>query len=188
LEPKDLINKNSKHGGLTVVGSYVKKSSEQLQQALTLFNKNSIIEVDPNKIIEDTSNSYLNVLVQKIDKNIVNGNDVIVFTSRKLKKGIDVDATIKIAATISQALVYLVNSMSITPRYLIAKGGITSHDLATRGLEMKRSKVIGQLLPGIPVWEMGEETKFPKLLYVVFPGNVGDKYALKEIIKKLTNN
>lgn len=187
LNLSDLIQHNSKNGGLTIVGSYVKKSSEQLQNALSLFDEDSIVEVDASKIIEDDSNSYKNSLVEQIDKKILKGKDVIVFTSRILITGADTNSTIKIANKISKALVYLVNTLSITPRYLIAKGGITSHDIATKGLGMKRSKVLGQLLPGIPVWEMGEETRFPRLPYVVFPGNVGDVNSLNTIIKKLSN-
>ena len=32
---------------------------------------------------------------------------------------------------------------------------------ATRGLGVKRAMVLGQILPGIPVWEFGSETRFP---------------------------
>lgn len=187
LESKNLIKQSNTNGGLTIVGSYVKKSSEQLKNALALFNEDCIIEVDANRIITDSLNSYKKELVEHINKKISNGKDVIVFTSRVLITGTDKDSTIKIASTISKSLVYLVNNISITPRYLIAKGGITSHDIATKGLGMIRSRVLGQLLPGIPVWEMGEETRFPRLPYVVFPGNVGDVNSLSTIIKKLSN-
>lgn len=187
LECSDLIHEDSKKGGLTIVGSYVKKSSEQLQEALNLYTKNTIVEVDVVQIIEDNSNIYIDSLVEKIDVNISEGKDVIVFTSRKLVTGENTSSTIQIANTISKALVYLVNNITKKPKYLIAKGGITSHDIATKGLGMIRSKVLGQLLPGIPVWEMGEETRFLRLPYVVFPGNVGDKNSLSTIIQKLSN-
>lgn len=191
LEPKGLINahklfsKEVTHGGLTVVGSYVKKSSEQLQKALSLFDSDTIIEVDINEVLGNSPSAYLNALIQKIDKNTKAGNNSIVYTSRTLITGRDTAATINIASKVSNALVYIVNNLSVAPKYLIAKGGITSHDLATKGLEMLRSKVIGQIAPGIPVWEMGEDTKFPKLPYIVFPGNVGNENSLKNIIQKL---
>ena len=75
--------------------------------------------------------------------------------------------------------------LEVRPRYLIAKGGITSSDLATRGLGVKRALVLGQILPGVPVWELGPETKFPGLPYVVFPGNVGGPEALQDAVQKL---
>ncbi len=187
LEPKELISEELVNGGLTIVGSYVKKSSEQLQNVLSLYSEETIVEVDVSLIIQDNSQEYINSLVKTIDKNISKGKDVIVFTSRKLLTGPNSNSNIKMASTISQALVYLVNNINTRPRYLIAKGGITSHDLAIKGLGMIRSKVLGQLLPGIPVWEMGEETRFLKLPYVVFPGNVGNEDSLKIIIQKLIN-
>jgi len=49
---------------------------------------------------------------------------------------------------------------------------------------VKRALVLGQILPGIPVWELGAETKFPGLPYVVFPGNVGGLDALAETMSK----
>jgi len=74
----------------------------------------------------------------------------------------------------------------VQPNYILVKGGITSHDIAIQGLGMKRSEVIGQLLPGVPVWKMGEETRFPNIKYIVFPGNVGGEKSLYQITQKLT--
>jgi len=185
LSTDEIFQKQSEYGGLTIVGSYVKKSSEQLHQALTLFQTEHSIEVEVAKVLSNTSEAYINDLVSKIDTAISNGNDVIVYTSRELITGSNTNTTVDIASRISKALVDLVKGIAIQPKYIIAKGGITSHDLATKGLGMKRSKVLGQVQAGIPLWKMGEDTKFPKLPYVVFPGNVGDKTTLKTIITKL---
>ncbi|MBM4092476.1 MAG: hypothetical protein FJ276_24095, partial [Planctomycetes bacterium] len=37
----------------------------------------------------------------------------------------------------------------------------------------------------VPVWELGPETRFPGLPYVVFPGNVGGPEALQDAVQKL---
>jgi uncharacterized protein YgbK (DUF1537 family) len=186
LTSEEIIDRSNQAGGLTIVGSYVPKSSSQLKYVLEDANEKEIIEVDVEKILSDKSNAYIESIISKIDKSIVTGKNVIVYTSRKLITGTDTDSNIDIASKVSQALVALVNGIQIRPKYLLAKGGITSHDLAIKGLGMKRSKVLGQILPGIPVWEMGEETRFPKLLYIVFPGNVGNEKSLSEIIQKLS--
>ncbi len=186
LSVEDLLEKPTNNGGLTIVGSYVKKSSEQLKEALQLFEINSIFEIDIEKILNDNSQEYLKIIVARIRSNLKEGKDTIVYTSRKLLIGSDVSTTINIASTISNALVSIVNRLDVKPKYLIAKGGITSHDIAIKGLEMKRSKVIGQIQPGIPVWKMDNLTKFPNLKYIVFPGNVGDNNTLSKIIKKLS--
>jgi uncharacterized protein YgbK (DUF1537 family) len=75
-----------------------------------------------------------------------------------------------------------VRSIRVRPRYILAKGGITSSDIATKALNVKRAIVRGQILPGVPVWELGSESAYPGLPFVVFPGNVGDAGAVAEIV------
>tara|TARA_R110002096_G_scaffold9533_1_gene37565 strand:+ start:75839 stop:77239 length:1401 start_codon:yes stop_codon:yes gene_type:complete len=186
LTSKTLVGSKTGNGGLTIVGSYVPKSSSQLKHVIDNTFKKELIEIDVQVILSTVAKAYLASIISKIDTTIENGKDVIVYTSRKLITGNNADSNINIASKVSQALVALVNSIKIRPKYLLAKGGITSHDLATKGLNMQRSKVLGQILSGVPVWEMGAETKFPKLLYIVFPGNVGNEKSLSEIIQKLS--
>ncbi|MFQ6629133.1 hypothetical protein Gotur_006471 [Gossypium turneri] len=75
----------------------------------------------------------------------------------------------------------------ITPTCYMSRfcmtGGITSSDLATKALEAKRAKVVGQALAGIPLWELGHESRHPGVPYIVFPGNVGDSKALGEVVR-----
>ena len=75
--------------------------------------------------------------------------------------------------------------ISVRPNFVIGKGGITSSDVATRGLGIRRAQVLGQILPGIPVWKCGSESRFPGLIYVVFPGNVGAETSLADAVKKM---
>ncbi|GAA4957964.1 four-carbon acid sugar kinase family protein [Algibacter aquimarinus] len=186
LSAKQIIDSKSKTGGLTIVGSYVPKSSSQLKFVLEDTTEKEIIEVDVEAILTAESSSYIKSIISKIDMSLKSGKNVIVYTSRKLITGNNADSNINIASKVSHVLVSLVQGIQIRPKYLLAKGGITSHDLAIKGLEMKRSKVLGQILPGIPAWEMGEETRFPNMLYIVFPGNVGNEKSLSEIIQKLS--
>jgi uncharacterized protein YgbK (DUF1537 family) len=109
-----------------------------------------------------------------------------VFTSRTLVTGADAAASLAIGRRISGALVELLKNLAACPRHLIAKGGITSSDLARRGLGVTRARVLGQILPGVPVWELDASAKFPGLPYIVFPGNVGDADALKNLVAKLS--
>ncbi len=192
LEPKPLltsekiIDSGRQTGGITIVGSYVPKSSQQLNCALKHYDESNIIEVNVDTILKAGADLYLASVISKVDKNIANGHDVIIYTSRKLITGANANSNIDIASKVSYALVTLIKGISVRPKYVLAKGGITSHDLAIKGLGMKRSKVLGQIESGIPVWEMGEETKFPKLRYIVFPGNVGSEKSLLTIIQKLS--
>ena len=39
---------------------------------------------------------------------------------------------------------------------------------------------MGQLLPGVSVWRTGEESRFPGLPYVIFPGHAGEADSLRQ--------
>jgi uncharacterized protein YgbK (DUF1537 family) len=67
---------------------------------------------------------------------------------------------------------------------VVAKGGITSHDVALRGLGIHRATVLGQLLPGLvsvfrPVEALPQVVGTP---YVVFADNVGDDTTVAYVI------
>ncbi|KAB8244453.1 NADP-dependent oxidoreductase domain-containing protein [Aspergillus flavus] len=62
-------------------------------------------------------------------------------------------------------------------------GGITSSDIATKGLRMRRAQIIGQASAGVPLWRCDEpSSKFSGIPYVVFPGNVGHQDALLDMV------
>jgi len=86
---------------------------------------------------------------------------------------------------ISNAVTQFVNQCHPQPRFVIAKGGITSSDVGTIGLKVKKAEVLGQIAPGVPVWKIGGESVFPEIPYVIFPGNVGEVDTLKEVVEKL---
>ena len=88
---------------------------------------------------------------------------------------------------ISDGVQALVGSLSVTPAFVVAKGGITSSDVGTKALKVKRADVMGQIKPGIPVWRTGAESRFPGTPYVIFPGNVGEVQTLREAVEVLTD-
>ncbi|MHC4144129.1 MAG: nucleotide-binding domain containing protein [Planctomycetota bacterium] len=113
------------------------------------------------------------------------GLDVVVYTARELVIGRDDESSLSIGQQVSRALVKIVGSLSVRPRYILAKGGITSSDIATQALGIVRAQVLGQILPGVPVWRTGPESRFPGMAYIVFPGNVGSVDAISKIVKGL---
>ena len=76
-------------------------------------------------------------------------------------------------------LVDIVRRLPYTPSYLVGKGGITSHDILTKGLCITSARVLGQIINSVPC-VMGAQ--FP---YIIFPGNVGTEQSLKEVYLKL---
>ena len=95
--------------------------------------------------------------------------------------------SLAIGNAVSDGLVTIVSKLQSQPSFIIAKGGITSSDVATKGLGIRRAMVLGQAAPGVPVWSIGEEGKFPGMSYVVFPGNVGGEDELAKLVRRLSN-
>jgi uncharacterized protein YgbK (DUF1537 family) len=172
-------------GGLVIVGSHVPRSTEQLHALLKLdrlFAEEMKVEaaLDPQRL-----SAEIGRLAQTVDKALGHAQDVVVYTSRDLRTAKDSVGNLAIGRRVSDALVRLLKSLSSAPRYLIAKGGITACDLATAAMGVKRAMVLGQALPGVPVWRLGKESRFPGMPYIVFPGNVGGPEAVAEVVRML---
>lgn len=173
------------NGGLTLVGSYVPKTSAQLAAVLAASTVTPI-ELEVAALLDDPRRSAtLAAALAAMNSALAAGHDTVVYTSRRLVTGPDAAACLAIGRRVSDALIYLVQNLAVAPRYLIAKGGITSSDTATLGLGVRRALVLGQALPGVPVWQLGPESRFPGLGYVVFPGNVGSDTALADLVARL---
>jgi Uncharacterized protein conserved in bacteria len=123
--------------------------------------------------------------IQAVETALRARRPVALYTSRTLVTGVDAAASLAIGGAVSSSLVEIVQSLAVRPRWLVAKGGITSSDIATKALGLRRAQVLGQALPGVPVWQCGPESKWPDLAYIVFPGNVGGPTALAELVAAL---
>ncbi|MEZ4708821.1 MAG: four-carbon acid sugar kinase family protein [Caldilineaceae bacterium] len=172
-------------GGLVVVGSYVPKTSSQLERLLAQGGA-AAVEINVNALLDDaTRDLVLQKAAQAITEGLAANQDVVVYTSRQLISAATAAESLAIGQRVSDGLVALVQGLTVQPRYLLAKGGITSSDVATKGLGVKRALVLGQILPGVPVWRIGAESRFPGMPYIVFPGNVGDEDAVANVVKAL---
>tara|TARA_B110000037_G_scaffold222569_1_gene298055 strand:+ start:2645 stop:3994 length:1350 start_codon:yes stop_codon:yes gene_type:complete len=170
------------NGGLIIVGSHVPKTTAQLNHLLENFPNITAIELNVPDLLNSTFDAQRTTL--DIQTALSSGKTVVLFTSRDR---IDGEDNLVISRTVSQALVSIVRSIKIRPKFLIAKGGITSSDIATDALGVKQAMVLGQILLGVPVWTIGNETRHPGLAYIIFPGNVGGDDALTQAYQKLTS-
>lgn len=178
----------SARGGLIVVGSHVGVTTRQLKALTEAHSSARIVEIDVEKLLSDDGASQVSDVVREIARALATG-DVIVHTSRLLIKSDDAAASLKIARAVSAAVVDVVNQTlkSTPPRFVIAKGGITSSDVAAHGLEIRHAIVRGPMLPGIvSLWEPvdGPAAGIP---YIVFAGNVGDDQSLAAVTRKLSD-
>ncbi|KAK4567487.1 hypothetical protein RGQ29_003319 [Quercus rubra] len=185
--PKDLGINKEKNGGLIVVGSYVPKTTKQVeelrQQCGQILRS---IEVSVDKLamrsVEEREEEISRTAAMA-DCFLRAHKDTLILTSRELITGKTPSESLEINFKVSSALVEIVRQITIKPRYILAKGGITSSDLATKALEAKCAKIVGQALAGVPLWQLGPESRHPGVPYIVFPGNVGDSKALAEVVK-----
>lgn len=115
------------------------------------------------------------------------GKTAVCYTERALltAPGDTRESALLRAVKISDGVQRLVGDLSLRPAFVVAKGGITSSDVGTKALRVRRATVMGQIRPGIPVWQTGEESRFPRTPYVIFPGNVGEEQTLREAVELL---
>ncbi|XP_059290437.1 uncharacterized protein LOC132043978 isoform X1 [Lycium ferocissimum] len=185
--PNDIGINRERNGGLIVVGSYVPKTTKQVEELkLQYGHVLKTIEISVNKVAMESSEKReeeINRAAEMADVYLRNNKDTLIMTSRELITGKTPSESLEINFKVSSALVEIVRRITTRPRYILAKGGITSSDLATKALEAKRAKIVGQALAGIPLWQLGPESRHPEVPYIVFPGNVGDSKALAEVVK-----
>lgn len=178
-------------GGLIVAGSHTSKTTEQLEElyrcsavSVEKVEFNSHLVVEGEEALHEEMERALSVCEELLRK----GNTVCLSTRRERLelKGWNQEDELKMSVAISDALTRIVDRIKVRPSYVIAKGGITSSDIGTKALKVRQAVVAGQIKPGVPVWLCGEESKFPQLPYIIFPGNVGEAATLKEIVEELT--
>jgi uncharacterized protein YgbK (DUF1537 family) len=170
--------------GLVVVGSHVGLTSRQVAAARKRGGMSEIELEVPTLTDPDRRDAYVAGTGRRVAAALAS-SDVLLFTSRTLVRGADADGSLAVARNVSAAVIDVVrHALGAKPSWVVAKGGITSHDVAVRGLGIRRAEVIGQLLPGMisvfrPVEAAPEAVGMP---YVVFAGNVGDENTLGDVI------
>jgi uncharacterized protein YgbK (DUF1537 family) len=174
-------------GGLIVAGSYVPRTTAQLE-ALLASGPDGVEVSVPALVAAQTRESEIVRAADDVDAALRTGADAVLFTSRELVSGRDAIASLDIGRRISAGLVDIVRSVRARPRYVLAKGGITASDIATHALNVRRAMVLGQLMPGVPAWQLGPGSRWPGLCYVVFPGNVGGRADLAEAVGRLRSS
>jgi len=170
--------------GLVVVGSHVGLTSRQVAKAQ---ERGGMTEAElhvPTLIDPAQRDAH----VADIGRQVVEAlgtSDVLLFTSRTLMRGGDADDSLAISRNVSTAVIEVVQAaLAAHPAWVVAKGGITSHDVAVRGLGIRRAEVMGQLFPGMvsvfrPIEASPEAVGTP---YVVFAGNVGGDDTLADVV------
>lgn len=186
LSKEELIGPESNYGGMVLVGSHVKKTTDQLAALRQSACPLEWIEFQVQKWQNEGGLEQEAARVTALAEEVMSaGKTAVVYTSRTLvtPENASAEELLAISVRISGAVTSIVARLQKKPRFLIAKGGITSSDVGTAGLSVKKARVLGQVQPGIPVWKTGPESRFPGMSYIIFPGNVGEEDTLRKIVE-----
>jgi len=187
IEPRspltpDQIETGTGHG-LVVVGSHTRLTTLQLERARS-EHELEIVELDARRLREGADE--VRRCIDALGAALADG-DAALITSREVVGGESAADSLQIAGQVADALVEVVASLRERPlAWTIAKGGITSSDIAVRAFRATRAQVVGQLFPNlVSLWRLDDDSLRPGMPYVVFPGNVGDQSSLSAVLRTL---
>ncbi|NES20505.1 MAG: four-carbon acid sugar kinase family protein [Symploca sp. SIO3E6] len=167
--------------GAVIVGSHVKKTTQQLE-CLLLEPGIVGIEVDVAHLLDESQAKRAELLakvLQTVQEAHTKGKTSVVYTSREELVFQDIQTRLAFGTAVSALLMDIVRGLPADIGFLISKGGITSNDVLSTGLNLRAARLLGQIIPGCSVVRTPtDHPQFPNLPVVLFPGNVGDANAL----------
>ena len=177
--------------GAVIVGSHVKKTTEQLEDLLQAPGTVPV-EVNVSLLLDESSaqrTKLLHQLLHQVGEAHAQGKTPVVFTSRQEINFADTQTRLDFGAAVSGLLMDIVRGLPADIGFLISKGGITSNDVLSDGLALTAARLLGQILPGVSVIRTpADHPQFPHLPVVLFPGNVGDRTAVAQAYLRLRNS
>ncbi len=186
LDDSELPRLPAGSGGLVIVGSHVQATTRQVTTLLQHHADAVGIEVGLDELTGPARDRHVTEIARAVDAALAAGRLVVVYTARTVSRTGGPDAFLALGEQIMNGFAAVVRTVRQTPRFLVAKGGITSHRMARDGLGLRSAWVRGPLLPGVPVWRCPTDSRWPGIDYVVFPGNVGDDDALLRAVQRLS--
>ena len=176
--------------GAVIVGSHVKKTTQQLEKLLQA-DGTAGIEVNVQRLLDQPNQSatLLTEILESTQAAHNAGKTPVVYTSRQELSFKDAKTRLDFGEKVSGLLMDIVRGLPSDIGFLISKGGITSNDVLSNGLALTKARLLGQILAGCSmVITPSDHPQFPNLPVVLFPGNVGDADALATVYRRLTKN
>ncbi len=188
LTRQQMVSEKTSLGGIVVVGSHTAKTTAQLEALLKLCEVVPV-EFHSSLVLQgrEAFDQEIARCVHLEEEILSQGKTAVCFTERKLLElsGDTKEGALLRSVAISDGVQRLVGELKVRPAFVVAKGGITSSDVGTKALKVRKATVLGQIQPGIPVWKTGAESLFPEIPYVIFPGNVGEEQTLRKVVEIL---
>jgi uncharacterized protein YgbK (DUF1537 family) len=178
--------------GVVLVGSHVQKTTQQLNQ---LLKQEQVVGIEVDVVAlrdcPQTKQAILEAILESIFATIeevfAQGKTPVIYTSRAELSFDDVQQRLQFGVAVSALLMEVVQGLPPDLSFLISKGGITSNDVLSVGLNLTQARLLGQILPGCSVIRTApNHPQFPNLPVVLFPGNVGEQHSLVAAWQRLT--
>jgi uncharacterized protein YgbK (DUF1537 family) len=181
--------KPTQQAGVIIVGSHVKKTTEQLENLLKEAGVVGVeIDVSFLRDFPEQRQLLLQSTLEKIQGIHQDKNTPVVYTSRQELTFDTVQQRLDFGGAVSSLLMNIVQALPPDIGFLISKGGITSNDVLSTGLRLRSARLLGQILPGCSMVRTDvDHPRFPNLPVVLFPGNVGDAQGLAIVYRRLNS-
>lgn len=187
--PGEQMSQYSRNGqrGVVLVGSHVRKTTTQLMRLLEEPDVQGI-EIDVTRLLDKGDrDAVLKQALDEIEVARAIEKTPVVYTSRTELTFDDVQTRMDFGDRVSALLMDIVRNLPKDIGFLISKGGITSNDTLSKGLNLQTARLLGQVLPGISMVKTPiNHPEFPSLPVVLFPGNVGEANALATVHQRLS--
>jgi uncharacterized protein YgbK (DUF1537 family) len=165
---------------LVVCGSFTTGATSQIGRVIETFQP-PVLEVAVSAVANSDPDEVGHRVAVEARRQLENEDLLVLMTPRELQL---TENNIETGARLMTALTTAVGRVAGHVRAVVAKGGITSAEVAKRGFGIRRARVVGQIDVGIPLWEL-EPRRGRVIPYVVVPGNVGDEEAILRILQRL---
>lgn len=163
---------------LLVCGSHTRGATAQLDEVAERFG--AAIEIPTDDAFADARAAGLEAA--RLARTRLEDTGLAVITSSRERR--PEHNTLRHGELVMSALTTAVRELAQEVDVIVAKGGITSAEVAKTGAGASSALVRGQVAAGISVWRLASDVH-DGLDYVVVPGNVGDADALVDVLAAL---
>jgi len=173
--------------GLVVVGSHTALTTAQVEGAVGAHGLD-VIELDAGTVLDPARVDAHVAQVADAVAASLSRQATLLRTSRLLITEHPELTPLDISRRVADAVTATVRRVAelAPPAWVVAKGGITSHEVLAGAFGVRSAEVAGQALPGIiPVLRIPIGPDGDLRPYVIFPGNVGDERTLAQVVARL---
>lgn len=165
---------------LLVCGSHTAAATRQLDAVCARWFRSPVV-LSTSEIMEPNAAAVVAQAAKRVTEELKASGFAVLATERERHGG---HAGLDVGAKVMTALTSTIAAVKEHVGGVVAKGGITSAQIATDGFGARSAWVVGQLQVGVPLWRLACDDG-RQIRYAVVPGNVGDQHTLTTVARLL---